>query len=153
MRNHEDLMKGEQEIARAELSREKERLARERKERKRAAARELAAARAKIEEDAKVMIGETTRAALKEVERLSMLCREQKNEISSLRTRLTNASQLRDAIESTSPISPETSLLSSSALESGGNIDNKGTVQSTAISVNDTAWTHTEDLGNQWFQL
>ena len=49
-----------------------------------------------------------------------------------------NASQLRDAIESTSPISPETSLLSSSALESGGNIDNKGTVQSTAISVNDS---------------
>ena len=53
------------------------------------------------------MIGETMRAALREVERLSMLCREQKNEISSLRRRLAERSAVQDLEAAAEALSPD----------------------------------------------
>ena len=53
------------------------------------------------------MIGESMRAALREVERLSMLCREQKNEISSLRRRLAERSAVQDLEAAAEALSPD----------------------------------------------
>lgn len=107
MRERESLVNGEREAAEKELVRERERWSRERKETRRAKSREVAAARAEIEEEAKTMIGETMRAALREVERLSMLCREQKNEISSLRRRLAERSAVQDLEAAAEALSPD----------------------------------------------
>ena len=89
MSQQKAMLISEKEAVKLSVSRERDRWNRMQKEQRKAKAREIAAARAEIEGEAKLMVGETMRAAMREVERLSMLCREQKNEISSLRSQLT----------------------------------------------------------------